>query len=210
LGPQRNFIQRYYREGTHLISIDDDLTGLFELRLNHKKTKSGTIRDEPVDVGGRAFHRIIRETFRECHRSGSHLFGFYASNERNQSHAVRRTVLETKPSYIIGSLYGNIVRHDEDLVLRMLNHAEDYERTLKYLAKDGATLRFNLYSVNKGTSYLSLGGIQQARAESEKNLKKGEARFEREIKTLADEFPQYCSPTIPTGKDTWELRFRGK
>jgi hypothetical protein len=210
IGPQRNFIQRYYPEGTHLLSLDDDLSGLFELMLNAKVTKEGKIRDEGVDVGGKKFHAIIRKAFEECHRQDSHLFGFFASNERNQGPAVRRALIDTKPCYIIASMYGKIVRRSEDLEVRMLNHAEDQERTLRFLAKDGVIVRFNKYSVNKGTSYLSLGGIQDARQKVTGKLKKGKAKFESEIKSLVEEFKQYCSPIVPKGKDTWELRWRSR
>lgn len=208
IGSQRNFIQNYYPEGTHLLSIDDDLSGLFELRMNYKKTRDGGVRDEGVDVRGAKFDKIIREAFSECHKSGSHLFGFFASSERNQSVALRRTEIETNLCYIIASMYGKIIRHTKDLEVRLLNHGEDQERTLRFRAKDGITLRLNRYSVNKGTVYLSLGGIQKEREEVSKGKKKGEARFKAEMLSLEQEFRQYCHAKVPTGKDTYELDWR--
>ena len=208
IGPQRNFIQNYYPEGTHLLSIDDDLSGLFELLLNHKKTRSGGVRDEGVDVKGNKFNKIIQQSFSECHRTGSHLFGFFASSERNQSVALRRTEIETNLCYIIASMYGKIIRHNRDLEVRLLNHGEDQERTLRFRAKDGITLRLNKYSVNKGTVYLSLGGIQQARKDVSTAKVRGEARFKAEMRSLEQEFQQYCHAKVPAGKDTYELDWR--
>jgi len=214
IGPQRNFIQNYYPDGTHLISLDDDLSGLFELLLNHTKTRKGKWADQGIDVGGKEFHRIIKQGFAKCHESGSHLFGVYASNERNQGAALRamtgKDYVQTKPGYIIGACYGTIIRHSNDLNVRLLNHGEDQERTLRFLAKDGIVLRFNKYSINKGTVFFSLGGLQQARQEASAKTKKGVAKFENEIRSLATEFPQYCSAIVPNKKDTWELRWKTK
>jgi len=62
--------------------------------------------------------------------------------------------------------------------------------------------------VNKGTVYLSLGGIQKEREEVSKGKKKGEARFKAEMLSLEQEFRQYCHAKVPTGKDTYELDWR--
>ena len=35
IGEQRNFIERYYKEGTQLVMFDDDLDGIFVKKENH-------------------------------------------------------------------------------------------------------------------------------------------------------------------------------
>jgi hypothetical protein len=59
IGSQRNWIQNHYPEGTHLISLDDDLVQISELRDG-----------KYVEIGGaKAFHRLIGQGFAECCRA---------------------------------------------------------------------------------------------------------------------------------------------
>ena len=201
IGSQRNFIQNYYPEGTHLISIDDDLVKISELF-------EGRYRE----IGGaRAFRKVVANGFSECHETSSHIWGLYASaNEKFQATALEVGEVSYANNYIIASLYGTIVRHDSSLEVASINHAEDQERSLRFFAKDGVLVRLNRFTMSKGSEYFAKGGLEGAR--SAEILEK-KAPFEDSIVKVAKMFPTLCSPYIkkktarfPYGY--WDLRFR--
>jgi hypothetical protein len=211
IGSQRNWIQNYYPEGTHLISLDDDLVKISEL-------KDGKY----VEIGGaKAFHRLIRQGFAECHATGAHLWGLYASaNEGFQSSALESREVSHNNNYIIASFYGKIIRHDKALEVESINHAEDYERTLRFFAKDGLVVRFNRYTMSKGTEYFGKGGLEEERQKEHTHKRK--APYEDSIKHVAALFPTLCSAYKKGGKRNpktgkrpkkfpygrWELRLK--
>lgn len=211
IGSQRNWIQNHYPDGTHLISLDDDLVQISEL-------KNGKYRD----IGGsKAFDRLIRQGFAECHATGSHLWGLYASaNEDFQSSALESREISYNNNYIIASFYGKIVRHDKSLEVESINHAEDYERSLRFFAKDGLVVRFNRYTMSKGTEYFGKGGLEQERKKEHTTVRR--APYEDSINRVASLFPALCSaykkggkPNPKTGKrpkkfpyGRWELRLK--
>jgi hypothetical protein len=211
IGSQRNWIQNHYPVGTHLISLDDDLVRISEL-------KNGKY----VEIGGaKAFDRLIRQGFAECHATGSHLWGLYASaNEGFQSSALESREVSYNNNYIIASFYGKIIRHDKSLEVESINHAEDYERTLRFFAKDGLVVRLNRYTMSKGTEYFGKGGLEEERKKEHTDKKK--APYEESIKHVASLFPTLCSaykkggkPNPKTGKrpkkfpyGRWELRLK--
>jgi hypothetical protein len=211
IGSQRNWIQNYYPEGTHLISLDDDLVQISEL-------KNGKY----ADIGsGKAFHSLIRQGFDECHATGSHLWGLYASaNESFQSSALESREVSHNNNYIIASCYGKIIRHDKELEVESINHAEDYERTLRFFAKDGLVVRFNRFTMSKGTEYFGKGGLEEERRKEHTDKKK--APYEDSIKHVAALFPTLCSAYKKGGKANpktgkrpkkfpygrWELRLK--
>jgi hypothetical protein len=189
IGSQRNWIQNYYPEGTHLISLDDDLVQISELR-----------NGKYVEIGGaKAFHRLISQGFSECHSTGSHLWGLYASaNEDFQSTALESREISHNNNYIIASFYGKIVRHDPTLEVESVNHAEDYERSLRFFARDGLVVRFNRYTMSKGTEYFGKGGLEQERKKEHTTVRR--APYEDSIKRVAALFPTLCSAYKKGGK----------
>jgi hypothetical protein len=201
IGSQRNFIQNHYPEGTHLISMDDDLVRISA--LYHDKYRE--IR------GPKEFSRIVENGFMECHSTGSHLWGMYASaNEKFQSTALENGEISHANNYIIASFYGKIIRHDKFLEVESINHAEDQERSLRFFAKDGVLVRLNRYTMSKGSEYFAKGGLEQARR-ADVAMKK--APFEESIRRVALTFPTLCKPYVkkrtkrfPYGY--WDLRFR--
>lgn len=202
IGSQRNFIQNYYPEGTHLVSMDDDLRQVSRL-------VDGKYRP----INGKQFDTLIRRNFEQCHKTGAHLWGLYASaNEAWQQSAYEgHGEFDTENNYIIASLYGQIVRHSKALEVTSINHAEDQERSLRFFAMDGVNIRNNRYTQSKGADYFGVGGLQEAR--SSLGPKAGVAPFEEPIKAVARQFVGLCAPKLkkktskfPNGY--WDLRFK--
>jgi len=201
IGSQRNFIQNYYPEGTHLISMDDDLVRISELH-----------REKYREIDGAAeFDAIIKRGFTECHTTDSHLWGMYASaNEMFQSAALETGEISYANNYIIASFFGQIVRHDQCLEVESVNHADDQERSLRFFSRDGVLVRLNRYTMSKGSEYFAKGGLEQAR---KSDLEHSKAPFEKSIKKVWSIFPTLCKPKLkrktkrfPFGY--WDLTFR--
>lgn len=136
---QREFIEEFYNEGTHLLMIDDDIT---ELDLSLSKYKTA---DE-----------FITDAFNECVKQNAFIWGIYPVY--NPFFRNSKTELTTNLTYIIACFYGTIIRRCPELQLDLTREGnkEDVERSILYWLKDGKVLRFNKISVK--TKYYGTDG----------------------------------------------------
>jgi hypothetical protein len=183
LGLQRNFIERYYPEGTNLMMFDDDI----EQVLAKSGKKLVTVSDLEEDV--------ILRGFRACHKHGAKLFGIYAAS--NPFFMKHRTY--TKLSYIVGCMFGVVVEHDPFLE-RVTNHGEDYEYVLRQYHKNRVVIRLDDITA-KTIYYDEKGGLQEVRTAE---------YIHDSIKKIAEMFPQYCTMYIRKTTGNAELRLRDK
>ena len=132
---QRKFIHHYYPEGTHLLCLDDDIT--------------------EFDTLGEDYTLFIENAFKDCIEYGSFLWSVYPVF--NPFFRKNRPQLNTGLVFIIGTLYGVIIRHDRDLeTTTVIGEKEDTERTLRYYIKDGSVLRYD--KVGFKTKFFSKDG----------------------------------------------------
>ena len=148
---QRNFINHYFKEGDHVVSIDDDIEGLYKLREKLVKVK---------DIA--AFFQSAFDLLKKEHK---YLWGIYPVHN---PYFMNKKV-STELSFIIGALHGYIVRHDKDLTLKA-PVKEDYEQSILYYLKDGGVIRFNSYTVK--TKFLAAGGVGKDRFNANKKSAK--------------------------------------
>lgn len=182
IGAQRNWIEKYYPEGTYLMMFDDD--------IEEVQRKSGEQDLVPVDD---LYKEIIENGFTNCERLGAKTFGIYAAAN---AYFMKDRVYD-KLCYIIASMFGIICDHDTALD-RVTNHGEDYEYSLKQYVKNGVLCRLDNYTV-KSNYYKEEGGLQDIRTE----------QYVRDsITIIAEMFPELC--TMYTRKSTGmaELKFR--
>lgn len=183
IGGTRNFIEKYYPEGTYLMTFDDDLN---EVQVKISEQKLGRVDD---------LEKLIQLGFSECDRLGAKTFGLYGA--ANAYFMKDRTY--TKICYILASLSGIIVQHDPFLE-RVTNHGEDYEYSIRQYIKNGILCRLDNYTLD--TAYMKEpGGLQTVRTK-ESNYK--------QIKWIADTFPDYCTMYIRESTGNPELRLRDK
>lgn len=182
IGAQRNFIEKYYPEGTKLVMFDDDLD---EIQVKISEQKLGRLPDLERDF-------IIRG-FEECEKVGAKTFGMYAAAN---AYFMKDRVY-TKLCYIIASMFGVIVEHDPFLE-RITNHGEDYEYSIRQYIKNGAVVRFDNITA-KSNYYKEAGGLQTVRTKE---------YVHDSIKLIADMFPEYCSMYIRASTGNAELRLR--
>jgi hypothetical protein len=161
---QRKFIKNYFKEGDHVVSLDDDVEGIYKL--------SG---EKLVEVKAKPF---FNNAFKRLEKEKKFMWGVYPV--RNPFF-MKQTV-STGLSFIVGALYGYIVRHDKTLEPnKNAEGKEDYHQSILYYLKDGGVVRFNNITIK--TKFLAKGGL-------------GEDRFERN--RLSAEFLQEKYPDIVT------------
>lgn len=182
IGKQRNFIEKWYPEGTKLMMFDDDID---QVQKKVGENKLGRVEDLEKEV-------IIRG-FEECEKSGAHTFGIYAAaNAFFMNHRV-----SNKLCYIIASMFGVICDHDPYLD-RVTNHGEDYEYSLRQYVKHGVLVRLDDYTV-KSNYYKEAGGLQTVRTEE---------YIRESITWIANEFPDLCKMYTRKSTGHAELRLR--
>lgn len=150
---QRIFIKHYFPEGSYVVSIDDDVEGLYQL--------SG---DKLKDIKVKPF---FEKALEELKKEKRFMWGIYPVFNAYFMKLVKKK--SRGLSFIIGALHGYIVRHDKSLEPSPLSEGkEDYEQSILYYLKDGGVLRFNNIGIK--TKFLAKGGL-------------GEDRFERNKKS---------------------------
>ena len=172
LGPQRNFIQSYYPEGTWLWQLDDDIRGLCQ-RASPKRLL-------PLE----SVKGMAETAFGLCQAHGIGLWGVHPVD--NPFFMDPSITFDLR--YCPGGCFGVIVRHDSFLDVR-LEDKEDFERTLRYYSRDGRVIRLNWVCM-KTEGYLGAGGMQETRTKE---------RVRQSARQLARWFPTLCRVT-PGGK----------
>lgn len=137
---QREFIQKFYKVGTKIVSLDDDV--------------------ENIDLSLTAYDSLdnfFQDAFTKCEEKGIYLWSVYPVF--NPFFRKDRPDITEGLSFCIGAFYGYIKRDDEDLKLCLTREGnkEDVERSILYWLKDGKTLRFN--KVGFKTKYYGVGGL---------------------------------------------------
>ena len=163
---QRHFIRQYYPEGTHVVSVDDDIEEIKLYLTDFKDT-----------------HHFFMAAFDDLVASNTFLFGVYPVNnqffQKQRPHSVKRGL-----SFIIGCLYGFINRHDADLDITVSSgEKEDIELSLRTFIKDGSLARWEHIAV-KTKFYSKVGGLGNGVERIERNNTNAIA--------LCSAFPFYC------------------
>jgi len=184
IGSQRNFIERYYPEGTRLMMFDDDVEAI---QVKAGEQKLSRVQDLEKE--------IIFRGFKECQNINAKTFGIYAAAN---AYFMKDRVY-TKLCYIIASMFGVIVEHSDDLC-RVTNHGEDYEYSIRQYIRNGAVIRLDNYTV-KSNYYKEEGGLQDIRTKE---------YVYNSIKTISELFPDYCDMYIRASTGNAELRLKDK
>lgn len=184
IGKQRNFIEKWYPEGTYLMMFDDDVD-----EVQKKISEQDLARVDDLE------QEVIFRGFQACEENEAKTFGIYAAS--NAYFMKHRTY--TKLCYIIASMFGVIVEHD-DYLDRVTNHGEDYEYSLRQYVKHGVVVRLDDITV-KSNYYKQAGGLQTVRTEE---------YIHESIKWIADNFPDLCEMYTRKTTGHAELKLRDK
>jgi hypothetical protein len=165
----RNFMRLYYKEGTPVIFIDDDIKGI-EVLSNDGNEKLVPVENLERDIIQRGFN-----TMRE---HNAYIWGIYAA--RNPSFMSQNISIGLY--YIIASFYGNIIRHSDDLIIGTADK-EDYERSVQHFVKDGRVVRLCFATANTDY-YNEKGGLQETR---------NKATVKAGAEYMLRKYSKYCS-----------------
>jgi hypothetical protein len=125
---QRKYIINYYPENQPIVSIDDDVEGLFK-KVSDKELKK--IKD---------VHKFFNNAFQTLKKENLYIWGIYPVH--NPFFMKNKTTTDLK--FIIGTLYGFINRKTDTIQpSSKIKEKEDYEQSIKYFMKDGGVVRFN-------------------------------------------------------------------
>lgn len=183
LRAQRNFITNYYPEGSKIINMDDDISGIYK-RINDKEKKLFTDLIKMFDIG-----------FNECLRANTKLFGICAV----LNPLFMKAAISTNLKYIVGCFWGQIIDHSPDLTIT-LEDKEDYERTIKYFHKFRAVVRMNMFAPK--TAYYSEGGGMQ--------VTRTEERVTASALFLLKNYPQYCKLNVSKKSKHTEIKLNSR
>lgn len=173
---QRKFIKNYFKEGQCIVSMDDDVEEVNKLN-GDKLNKIHHLDD------------FFKEAFQRIKREKLFIWGIYPV--RNPFFMKNKVTTQLK--FIIGTLYGFIVRHDKDLE-PICKEKEDYELSILYYLKDGGVLRYNNITIK--TKFKAKGGL--GLIENRYKANKEAALY------LSKKYPQFVS--VFKRKDMFEIR----
>lgn len=125
----KRFIHKYYKDGTKLITMDDDVSKIVELQ-------NGKI------VNIKSLKNLINNIFNELSKNKFRLAGLYPVANAMFMSKAKPITNDLRFIYAPFRLFIN----DPKLLPSYLG-AEDYELTLLYFLKYGGILRFNKYSL---------------------------------------------------------------
>jgi len=166
---QRNFITRYYPEGTHLVQMDDDLDDIVIMSnwQSYKIQNRKTIKKNRKLVPLIKLDNFINDAFKMCIDKNLYIWGVYpVANPYFMSPIVR-----TNLQFIVGPFWGVINRHNNKLKIT-LDEKENVERSLLYYKMDGGVIRFDYVSIIT-KYYKTPGGMQNT---IDKNKRKRNAK----------------------------------
>ena len=181
IGKQRNFIEKYYNEGTQLMMFDDDLDAIC------KKNKKELIDIQDLEQD------FIYKGFDLCKQYNVNIFGLYAA----ANPYFMKNRIYTKLCYIPGGVFGIVVNHDPFLE-RVTNHGEDYEYSIRQYIKNKALIRFDYLTI-KSKFFKEAGGLQTIRTKE---------YIYNSIYQIYSMFPQYCKMYIRKSTGNAELRLK--
>jgi len=164
---QRKFINKYFKEGTKVLFCDDDVEKVEELK--NKKL---------VDI--KNLDSFIKKAFKECLKTNIYLWGVYPV--RNIFFMEPRPIKSYGLRFILGTFYGQIIRHSRDLITS-LPEKEDFENSILHYKKDCGVLRFDKVTI-KTKFYNPDGGI----AAMTKDRKEVHEKAARELQR---KYPEY-------------------
>jgi hypothetical protein len=163
---QRNFISRYFPKGQEIVNLDDDIYGfnslVYKPKTKKSLRKSLTKNDKTYKYNKQDGYLIslpnldlfFKNGFQILKQHNLFLWGIYPIN--NAYFMTPQITHDLR--LIVGPCWGNINRHDKELILT-IDEKEDVERTLQYYVKDGGVVRFNNISAQT-TYYTTKGGMQ--------------------------------------------------
>ena len=138
---QRKFISQYFPENTMIVSLDDDIQKIIQL----KKNKLTELKN---------LNSFFIKAFKLLKQKNLYLWGVYPVNNI----LFMKNKITTDLRFVIGVMHGYINRHDKKLYPNLKSVGkEDIEQSILFYLKDKGVLRFN--NITFRTVYNAPGGL---------------------------------------------------
>jgi hypothetical protein len=146
IGPQRQFINKHYPEGTRIFSMDDDVVGIYE-KVGEKHQETELSLDEIVKTG-----------YDACEKTGARIWGI---NAVLNGFFMKDTVTAGL-RYVCGIFHGGYAQDPclTDPERSLISSGEDFENTLRSFVMYGKVIRIDWLAPK--TKYFNQGGIQES------------------------------------------------
>ena len=152
LVPQRRYISQYFPENTKIVSMDDDVQNMIQLKRDDSLKKISNLDS------------LFKRFFKTLIDKDLYLWGVYPV--KNNMFMSRKTTTDLR--FIIGVVHGYINRHSKDLYPSMKSVSkEDIEQSILFYLKDGGVVRFN--DITFTTKFNAPGGLGVDRFQMNKN-----------------------------------------
>lgn len=142
IAKQREFIENYFKEGDHIVMMDDDIQDI-------------AYGDPNEEV---SLDELINNNFELCKKEDAYIWGLYPVG--NPFYTKNNRWYSTDLRYICGALFGIINRptnQDLKCVLTYDNGSlEDFERSIRYWYHDKKVIRLNKVCIK--TKYFGKDG----------------------------------------------------
>jgi hypothetical protein len=178
LGNQRNFMMNYYPEGKYIISMDDDIEKIIDIKGN-------PVRDLPA---------LFQRGYDALKQNNAFLWG---PNKSANPFYLKDNVSD-RFNLIQGPFFGYINRRDADLRADPdYSIFEDIDRTIKHWIKDGVVIRLN--DVGYKTNFrTNTGGLQSTNPQRE-------AESKVKAYELMKKYPTLIKDVVYQKKSDWYI-----
>lgn len=171
------FYNKYYKENTPLLNIDDDIVSLNIKEEKGFKEYEGTIQD------------IVNVGFKTCEANAAKLWGIYPVNNGFFLNDYITVGLKFLIGHFYGSYAGDKILYDERIAA---STADDYETTIKSFIEYGSVVRIE--NICAKTKMFTKGGL----SEEAKDLgyKNREEIHNEKITMLVNKYPDLSKINI--------------
>jgi hypothetical protein len=159
----RNFMSQHFKEGQHIVYLDDDISKIWECR------NSGDPNDKKGNklIEIKSLDTFIKKAFKLSVKTGFRNWSVYPRDNPFFMKATEdKNHVTTDLRFLMGGFHGVI--NCKKAEVRTIGDKEDYERTIKYFLNDGGVIRFNNISCYTRV-YKSQGGLQETQRVLESN-----------------------------------------
>lgn len=146
IGPQRQFINQHYPEGTRIFSMDDDVCGVYQKKENKYEEATLTL-DEIVSIG-----------YSLCEKHGARIWGINAA----LNGLFMKDTATIGLRYICGIFHGGYAQDPclTDPERSLISSGEDFENSLRSYTLYGNVVRLDWLAPK--TKYFNHGGIEES------------------------------------------------
>lgn len=159
IGQKRNFIRNYFKNGTKIVMIDDDVEDILFFKDKKTTIPLPNLKD------------FVDRAFMQTHFENVSMWGIVLHDNAFYS----SEGYTTKLKFVGGTLHGLWINHITKNISVDIDHFEDIEFTLKHYQKEGKILRYNdiglktKYYHHKGGIVEQKGGVDKREEEAWNN-----------------------------------------